>query len=394
MRILHVISGIDLKQGGTAKTAIDLTCAQAAQGLDVSLLSTFRQDDQVDGVSTQIRDACVKLKLIGPSHGKFNRHPDLRRSVTEAVSAADVVHIHALWEDAQHYAAAAAKSASVPYVWLPQGMLDPWSLSQSRWQKQLVLLWRTRRELNNASALHFTTEVERDVVARLGLKPPAIIESLGIDLSEFDSLPPRGSFVAKYPQLLGKRITLFLSRVHLKKGLDLLVPAFAKIAGIADVLVIAGPIADGYEQKLDALIERTGTGDRVLVTGMLYEKDRLAAMIDAAMFVLPSYQENFGIAVAEALAAGCPVIISDQVNIWKELKAADAAGVVPTQVEPLAAMMLLWLADADLRRGYAERGRAFARSRYDWRPIAERWKDHYARLSSARRDPWHTRNRS
>ncbi len=155
--------------------------------------------------------------------------------------------------------------------------------------------------------------------------------------------------------------------------------------GRADLawLVIAGPFADGYRPVVEAMVARHKLGDRCLLTGMLHGPERLAAMIDAAVFVLPSYQENFGLAVAEAVALGCPTIISDQVNIWRELSAAGCVGVTRTDLTALTTLLKQWLADEPLREAAAARGKAFARQRYDWSRIARNWVGHYANVMQA-----------
>ena len=275
------------------------------------------------------------------------------------IGDSNVVHIHALWEEIQHQGAVAACAGDIPYVITPHGMLDPWSLSQSRMKKQLYLAWRLRRDLNRAAAIHFTSTVERDLSSPLKLKPPAIVEPNGVDLSEFENLPQRGSFRARYPQIGDRPIVLFLSRIHPKKGLDLLIPAFAAAAISQAVLVIAGPDSDGYAEQVRSEAARSGIGDRVIFTGMLRGRERLEPMVDADLFVLPSYQENFGIAVAEALAAGCPVIISDQVNIHAEVLAAGVGAVIPTRVQPLADALRLWMGSPSMRAEAASKAPGF-----------------------------------
>jgi glycosyltransferase involved in cell wall biosynthesis len=143
------------------------------------------------------------------------------------------------------------------------------------------------------------------------------------------------------------------------------------------VLVLAGPDEAGYRQRVEEMIDRHGLGDRVIFTGLLDATQRLEALADADLFVLPSYQENFGIAVAEALAAGVPVIISDQVNLHPEITAAQVGAVVPAQVEPLAMELRRWLEDSALRRAAAGRAVVLAKSRFDWEQIASRWLEHY-----------------
>src|SRR5207253_7097004 len=158
------------------------------------------------------------------------------------------------------------------------------------------LALRARTNLNRAAAIHYTTPVERDWCARLNLKPPAIVEPLGINLSEFEHVPPRGAFRAHYPQITGKKIVMFLGRIHAGKGLELLIPAMAKLKDPAAMLVIVGP-DDNFRHETDALIAQHALADRVIYTGLLTGVDRLSALADADLLALPSYHENFGLVV-------------------------------------------------------------------------------------------------
>ncbi|MGB7160678.1 MAG: glycosyltransferase [Tepidisphaeraceae bacterium] len=379
MRVLHVISSIDPRSGGTAATVLNLSRAQVTAGLDVSLAATWRKGDDVASADV-LRRAGVSVELIGPCTTPLLWHRDIARLIDQQVASADVVHIHAIWEEIQHQAAKSCRRASVPYVMLPQGMLDPWSLAQRKLKKALYLRWRLRKDLNGASAMHFTTEAERNLVAPLGLTPPVIVEPLGVDMAEFETLPPPGTFRDRFPQIAGRRIVLFLSRLHYKKGLDLLINAFANVAIPEAVLVLAGPVEAAYRSQLEAIIVSRGLSDRVIFTGMLHGSERVAALADAELFVLPSHQENFGIAVVEAVAAGTPVLISDQVNIWREIVEAGVGSAVPVDVAAISQELKRWLTDGALRNRAAERARAFARERYDWNIIAQRWVGHYARL--------------
>src|SRR5688572_12894216 len=214
MRILHVLPTIDPVQGGPVSVLAGLAPAQVEAGLQVSVLATHRGDEDV-ALAERLRKAGVAVELVGPATGPLRRHPALASSVTAAVGRAEVVHVHALWEEIQHQAARVARRAGVPYLVTPHGMLDPWSLSQSRWKKRLYLAWRLRSNLHNAWAIHFTTKTESDLVAPLRLGPPGFIETLGVDLAEFEQLPPRGSFRERY-RLGDLPLVLFLGRVHPK----------------------------------------------------------------------------------------------------------------------------------------------------------------------------------
>lgn len=381
MRVCHFISGLDPVNGGPAVAMVGLAAAQAEAGLDVSVAATW-VDRPAEGPADQMRAAGVKVCLLGPCTDPMSRHPKLKAFVTEMLSSCDVAHIHALFEEIQHQAARAAQRRQIPYVIRPCGMLDPWSLNQGRLKKKIYMALRLRRNLNRAAAIHFTATLERDLTQPLRIKAPAIVEPNGVDLREFQTLPPPGSFRDKYPQLAGKRIILFLSRIHRKKGLDLLIPAFANANIPNAMLVLAGPDAEGYGSTVQQMIQQHGLADRVLTTGPLYGADRVAALADADIFVLPSYSENFGIVVVEALAAGRPVIISDQINIHPEITRAGVGAVIPLNIDRLVEELRRWLSDESLRRQAASRARSFVWETYDWTQIARHWVGHYQRLTA------------
>lgn len=379
MHILHVISQIDPRTGGPATALRGLTLAQRQAGLAVRILATYRADGDLS-LAQSLRDDGVEVELVGPCVSPLMLHRHLAPSTAANVAWAQVVHIHACWEQVQHLAARQAHRQGKPYIIRPCGMLDPWSLRQSRWRKRLYMAWRLRRNLRHASLLHFTTSTERDLTASLRLTAPAVVEPNGLDLSEFERLPPAGTFRQAFPQLGQRPYVLFLSRIHPKKGLDLLIPAFAQAAPPDHALVIAGPAEEAYLEQVQQMVRDHGLSDRVLFTGMVRGQVKVAALAEAELFALSSYQENFGIAVIEALAAGTPVLISDQVNIHAQIAAAGVGGVVPAQVEPLAQALRQWLTQPHQRAQAAAKARPFVWEHYDWNRIAQRWVSHYQRL--------------
>ena len=391
MRVLHVISGIDPENGGPTFALVALAEAQVRAGLDVTVIATWQIKSGFP-LADRMRAAGVKVNHIGPARGKLSTYPGLAGIVDDAVAKTDVVHVHALWEQIQHDAARSAMRRGVPYVITPHGMLAPWSRAQgsfvNRWGKRLYLMLRLRRNMNNASALHFTTTTERDLAAPLGLRPPVIIEPIGLERSEFEPLPLRGGFRADRPEIAQKPMVLFLSRISPQKGLDRLIPAFAQMLRKAPsdaVLVIAGPDYENYSATVKSLIDRHDVRDRVIFTGMLNGVRRIEALVDADLFVLPSHHENFGMVVAEAMAAGAPVVVSREVNIHSDVTESGGGAVVSGDVDELANEMARWLANPALRRDAGARGRAFALAKYNWDEIARHWVDHYARLAERAR---------
>jgi len=177
-----------------------------------------------------------------------------------------------------------------------------------------------RQNLKRAAALHFATTIERDAVARLNLSMPAIVEPFGLDAAEFRDLPAPGLFRARHPQLANRRLIAFLGRLDYGKGLELLIPAFAKVAPTDSALILIGPDShSGYREMVEAMLDQHHLRDRTLLTGMLTGREKLAALVDAHVLAQPSFHENFGMAVLEALACGCPVLVSDQVYLHPQI---------------------------------------------------------------------------
>jgi glycosyltransferase involved in cell wall biosynthesis len=256
-------------------------------------------------------------------------------------------------------------------------MLTPWSLAQGALKKRLYMLWRMRADLNHAQAIHYTSRIEAEGGRALGLKPKSLLVPLGVDLNEFQPLPPRGSFRARYPQLKDHPVVMYLGRLYNHKGLELLIPALARMSVRDAMLAIVGPDQDGFEAKLRGLVSEHGLNDRVVFTGLVRGRERIEALVDADVFALPSFHENFGVAAIEALAAGCPVIVSDQVGVADQIADDSVASIVPTQVEPLATELDRWLKNPDLREQAKRRAPALVRERFDWDEIAARWMGHY-----------------
>ena len=380
MRVLHVISGIDPRLGGTAAVVSGLATAQQEAGLDVAVATHYSPVDD-RAAATALRTRGIAVTEIGPVTGRRGRHPDMLRSIDSLVAQIDVVHVHGLWEEIQHLAARSAQRHNVPYVIAPHGMLDPWSLRQRPLKKRLYMHLRLRRHLNRAAALHFTSDEERDRTAPLRLRPRAIVEPNGIDLNEFTALPARGTARQRHNVPPGLMI-LFLGRLHPKKGLDLLIPAFARASLPGATLVIAGPPdSEAYESELKQLVKHHQLASRVTFTGMLHGLDRLALLADADLMILPSHHENFGIVVAEALACGTPVLVSDQVNIHRDISDAGVGAVFPLDINVIADELKRWGSDEELRGDTATRAAFVARALYDWTAIARRWIDHYAAIA-------------
>lgn len=385
MRILHAISGINRENGGPPMVLAGLAAAQVRAGLDVSIAATWTSNPCPDVVA-DLQAKGIHVTHIGPAKNPLSRHPETPGILDRLAGQADVVHVHAMWEQIQHLACRAAWRRGVPYVVTPHGMLDPWNMSNRPWRKRFYLWWRMRANLKRAAALHFATTIERDAVARFKFGRASIIEPFGLDIDEFADLPAAGTFRAKYPQLGERRLIIFLGRLDYGKGLELLIPAFAKAASDDAALVIIGPDShSGYRARVEEMVDQHGIRDRTLLTGMLSGRDKLSALVDGYLLAHPSFHENFGMVVPEALACGCPVIVSEEVYLHPQVTGANVGAVTKLEIGAVAAELTRWLADKSLRDQAAKHARTFALSEFDWNAVARHWVAHYQALPSLRR---------
>jgi glycosyltransferase involved in cell wall biosynthesis len=246
-------------------------------------------------------------------------------------------------------------------------MLDRWSLGHRAWRKWLYALLAERNTLRRAAALRFTSETEREQSKTLGSSAPHCVVPLGLPPEAWDDLPPFGAF-RRAANLDGQPIVLFLGRLDSKKRPDVLLRAFAKVArDFPDAhLVLAGPGAAGYVARLRGEAWELGLGGRVAFPGLLTGRRVQEAFVDADVFVLPSLQENFALAVAEAMAAGCPVIVSRHVALAQEVERHGAGLVVDVEEEPLAKALRALLCDMDHRRSLGCNGRRLILERFTW----------------------------
>jgi glycosyltransferase involved in cell wall biosynthesis len=308
--------------------------------------------------------------------------PALRRDLP----GYDVVHLHALHQFHNWLGGRLCRQSGTPYIVCPHGMLDPYIRDHHRGRKWLMEVAFQNDVLRRAAAIHYTCEVERDISRPFDGGAPAQVVPLGVRLDGFDTLPPAEVFHARFPETRGRRVVLFLSRLHSKKGLDLLIPAFARLAAEDPSLhlVVAGP-DDGMLDQCKAWTRRDGVPEKVTFTGMLHGEDKFAAFAAASVFALPSYSENFGIAVIEAMAAGLPVVISDQVNIWREVQAGGGALVVRCEEQKLALALAAVLRDPALATDMARKARDSVRRLYRWDSVAASLEAMYE-AATARRD--------
>lgn len=304
------------------------------------------------------------------------RSPALRSRFQSLVKQADGVHIHGLWEGGTSVAAYTARSLDKPYILSAHGMLDPWAISKKALKKRLYAALVERANLDGAACLHALTMSEAEDYWRFGSRRPIAVIPNGVDLPQ---TVDTALFLEHYPELQGKRIILFLGRIHFKKGLDLLVQAWSRLAASFPdaVLVLAGPDSQNSRASLETLIADRGLGARVVFTGMLGPRMKWSALASAQCFVLPSYSEGFSVAILEAMGMGLPVVITEQCHL-PEVRHAEAGWVIQADALQLSAAledMLQNSASANAEIG--NRGRRLVHQQFSWAVVARQMADLY-----------------
>jgi glycosyltransferase involved in cell wall biosynthesis len=287
----------------------------------------------------------------------------------------DVVHIHSVFSFPVLVASKVSLYHKRPYLVTPHGMLEPWALAYKAQKKAVYVRLIERRNLQRAAALHAGTLAEARQFRRIGLSTRTLVIPNGVSRDDLANLPDRDVFVSQYPELRRQTLILALGRIDPQKGLDLLIPAFARVVEEtrrSDItLVLAGPDLIGYRPIVEGLIREYGLQRRVVFTGMLSGDVRRAALAAADVFVLPSHSEGFSMALLEAMAAGRPVIVSDACN-FPEVAESGAGLVTERSERAVASGLMSVLKNAGLRQEMGIRGRALVRRYYTWDAIAAR----------------------
>jgi glycosyltransferase involved in cell wall biosynthesis len=328
VKILNVISHTDPAGGGPIEAVKQLGIEQVSAGHKVEIASLDSPD------APYLAQCPLPIYPLGPAMTGYSYSPRLIPWLCANRRTYDAVVVNGIWQFHSFGTWRALRKSDTPYVLFVHGMLDPWFKKQfpvKHLKKWMYWPWAEYRVLRDARAVMFTCEEER-VLARSSFwlyRCNEVVVSLGIGDPEGNPELELRQFFGRYPNLSGKKLALFMGRIHPKKACDLLIDAFAKILSQHPEwhLVFAGPDQIGWQNELNIRATRLGLVDRITWTGMISGAMKWGALRSAEVFVLPSHQENFGVVVPEALAAGVPTLISNKVNIWREIE-ADGAGIV------------------------------------------------------------------
>ena len=347
MRLLHVLRSLDPAHGGPAEGVLQSSLAAIGLGHAVEVATL---DDPRAGFLAGY--PLVAHAFGSPDAGDgYGYAPAFAPWLRRHAESYDAVIVNGLWQYPGLGTWRALRGSRVPYYVFTHGMLDPWfkrAYPLKHAKKWLYWPWADYRVLRDARAVLFTCEEERRLARETFwlYRATERVVAFGTRAPPPDAERLRANFQRAHPELQGKRLLLFLSRIHAKKGCDLLIEAFARVAHAAPELhlVIAGPDQTGLQATLQQQAAALGVADRISWPGMLRDDAKWGAFYAAEAYLLPSHQENFGIAVAEALGCGLPVLISDKVNIWREIAAAGAGFVATDSAAGCAETLRRWLA--------------------------------------------------
>ena len=376
MRVLHVIPSVSERSGGPATAIIPMCRALLRQGIEVLLITTdagLRHESATKRHKKHKRvfevaeykgvPAIFFPSQLGESF-KYSR--PLALWLSSNIQNFDLAHIHAVFNHSSMAAAHVCYKAGVPYLIRPLGTLDPWSMTQKSFRKRLFWQVSGKGMLRRAAAVHYTTEAEKRATETIFKLNHGKVIALGIETKPATTLS-RDKLAQHFPALAGDPYVLVLSRLHPKKGLDVLIDAFLSLPPkfARWRLVLAGDGPSDHVSKL-----KTASSDRVLFTGWLDGERKDALLSCASLLALPSHQENFGLCVIEALSHSVPVLLSPHVNLAEQIVLANAGWIATVDKNSLAARLAQALEDEEelVRRGRA--GKELSQ-KYSWESAAQ-----------------------
>lgn len=385
MKVLHVIPSLSLKLGGPTQAVINFVYYLQQKGIDAEVATTNDNGQEVLNIPLEQKISYQGIPvLLFPRSARFKEFIpsiSLTRWLLKNIDNYDIVHTHYLFSYAPTVAAYIAQQKSIPYVVSTIGQLTPWALAQGHFKKRLYSNVIERRNLNRATAIHCTTGGEAQDVQNFGIATRKLVIPLGvIPLCSVDGASRRLRNRYQIPD--HRSIVLYLSRLHYKKRPDLLIEALGNLIqdGQEAHLILAGSGDAEYCKYLGRLVKCRGCEKYTTFAGFVQGENKDLLLQGADIFALPSFSENFGIAVVEAMAAGLPVIITEGVQLAPDVSAARAGLVISSSLDALQAALTQLITDPLQRRSLGQNGRVLAQQRYHWPVIAEQLASSYTEI--------------
>ncbi len=388
MKPLFVVGGLYSKANGVAWIMRDLATALGRAGAPVHVYAADCYGRGLPSIGDIFEPPCQYRTRKGLWLGGLSWSPALKPYLRKGIQSADVVHNHSVWMLPNSYASRIALAENKPLVITAHGALEPWALQNSGWKKRLVGRWFQYQDLKTASCIHVNSHNEMRGIRQLGLTQPVAVIPNGIHLPDFQDLPDKTELAEAFPATADKRLILYMGRIHRKKGVDILVEAWGKLADeFSDAhLVVAGP-DDGLLSKCTGIASRLNIHNRVTFTGNLQGRQKLQVLSAATLFVMPSHSEGFSMSVMEALACRLPVLLTPGCNFPEAATAGAAIEVAPTIGETYYGLRQLLELSDDARDRMGEAGCRLIREEYTWDIVATKTLTLYAWLCSQTERP-------
>ena len=364
--------------------AVNIAARQIEAGHDVRLIFEDLGGDMIELPKQISYEHLVKV----PHRTISSRivDSDFARVAEPVIDAADILHVHGIWRRVPFRSMKYASLIKMPFLISPHGMLNEWALKQNPLRKKAAFLFGTWNLIEKAAGFHALSQYERDCIVKHRLSASLTMVPNGVDLSDLEPLPAGGTFRNKHPALkkdgIGLPFVLFLARLHPGKRLDLLIEAFALVSpNLPELrLVIVGPDF-GALADVEARVQLHGLNDKVVITGPIWGKEKFEPLVDATCYCLPSEHESFSVAIVEALACSCPVVISEECH-FPEVKDAVAGFEIPLDSQQLAKALHEIVIDCRLREQMSNKARQLVEENYQWNIIAQRITEFYDQLTS------------
>lgn len=379
MRILNICA-YTWAIGGPARIIYDHTIEVLQQGHQVDILSPMTPGEKSYPVPEGARlFECSRTMPISKFFNEFSL--EAYQFLKENIQHYDIVHMHGIW----HFGSVAPFIVPnhVAKVITIHGLLDKWALNHSKWKKQIVSALFQKRLLGKADLIQINNrDEEQDVIQYLGYRPKnMVIIPNGMKVADYTNLPEKGIFRKKHGILPEQKLVLFMGRLNIKKGLDLLLPGFKKIHEQipSAVLILAGP-DDGYLAETEKFIQENHLENKIKLVGMLTDTVKKEALADADLFVLPSYSEGFSIAVLEAMTSKVPTLVSDRVGFGDYIKSYHAGHLTPLTSEGVAEGLLKILQDKTYSNELANQAFKMVIENFDIKVVANQLLEEYKKI--------------
>ncbi|HKO18497.1 MAG TPA: glycosyltransferase [Acidobacteriaceae bacterium] len=380
---IHTIGSLHAKHGGPSRSVVALCHALRASDVEIDLIALRSADrEPLESVSSDGVHLHFPVGHTSYVAGLLRGEQAFRRAITDAshrcADLPKVLHDHGLWRPTNHAAAASALSEALPRLVSPRGMISRWALDYRRWKKRVAWALFQAGDLHSASAIHATSQLEAQEARNLGLRQPLAIVPNGVDCPPLPQSRTRNN---------SERRALFLSRIHPKKGLLNLVAAWARVRPQGWILEIAGTDDEGHRAAVEAEVQRQGVSGSVRFVGPVADEAKWPLYWDSDLFVLPTFSENFGMVVAEAMGAGLPVITTTGAP-WAVLRERNCGWWIDLGVEPLvdAIRTATSMRDQD-RELLGRRARDYVIEQLSWESVADRMVSVYRWMSAGDDQP-------